>query len=106
MGADRPSTRKLGAAARSSVRRLTSIPGFGWGLLSGLGVACVFFVALRTLLVPLFHSMSTYGCHDWDSHSAYRYATVASLKRYHEFPWWNPWLNGGFPAWAYVEGAT
>jgi len=106
MGADRPSTRKLGAAARSSVRRLTSIPGFGWGLLSGLGVAWVFFVALRTLLGPLFHSMSTYGFHDWDSHSAYRYATVASLKRYHEFPWWNPWLNGGFPAWAYVEGAT
>ncbi len=98
--------RELGASARSSVRRLASIPGFGWRLLSGLGVAWVFFVALRTLLGPLFHSMTTFGFHDWDSHSAYRYATVASLKKYHEFPWWNPWMAGGFPAWAYVEGAT
>ena len=93
-------------AARSAVRRLTSSPGFGWRLLALLGVMWVFFSALRTLLGPLFQSMSTFGFHDWDSHSAYRYATVASLKRYHELPWWNPWLGGGFPAWAYVEGAT
>lgn len=92
--------------ARSSVRRLASSPGFVWRLLAGLGVAWVFFVALRSLLGPLFHSMSTFGFHDWDSHSAYRAATVASVKRYHELPWWNPWLGGGFAAWAYVEGAT
>lgn len=106
MGWNRPDAQKLGAGALSRMRHLASVPGFGWRLLSGLGVGCVFFVALWTLLGPLFHSMSTFGFHDWDSHSAYRYATVASLKRYHEFPWWNPWLGGGFPAWAYVEGGT
>jgi hypothetical protein len=98
--------RRFEAMARSTARRLVSSPGFAWRLLAGLGVACVFFVALQNLLGPLFHSMSTFGFHDWDSHSAYRAATVASLKRYHELPWWNPWLGGGFPAWAYVEGAT
>jgi hypothetical protein len=102
----RPEPRRFGDSTRLSVQRLASSPGFGWRLVNGLGVALVFFVAIKTLLGPIFQSMTTYGFHDWDSHSAYRYATIASLKHYHVLPWWNPWLGGGFPAWAYVEGAT
>jgi hypothetical protein len=80
-------------------------PSAWWRALGLVGVVAVFADALRVLLAPVFHSMSTFGFHDWDSHSAYRYVTVLSLKRYLEPPWWHPWLCGGFPAWAYVEGA-
>ncbi len=57
------------------------------------------------LLWPMLRDFSTYGFHDWDAHSAYRYITTLSLRRYHEGPWWHPWLCGGVPAWGYVEGA-
>jgi hypothetical protein len=77
-----------------------------WGALAVVGVGAVFAGALHELLAPFFHAMSLYGFHDWDSHTAYRYVTAFSLKRYFEPPWWNPYLCGGFPAWAYVEGAT
>lgn len=50
-----------------------------------------------------FHS---YGFHDWDLESSYRYITVLSLKRYHEGPWWQPWMCGGFPAFGDAESAT
>lgn len=77
-----------------------------WRALALLGVGTVFVSALDVLLQPFFQNMSLYGFHDWDSHTAYRYVTVLSLKRYFEPPWWHPWLCGGFPGWAYVEGAT
>jgi hypothetical protein len=77
-----------------------------WGALALVGVGAVFVSALYVLLTPFFHAMSMFGFHDWDSHTAYRYVTVLSLKGYFEPPWWHPWLCGGFPGWAYVEGAT
>lgn len=49
---------------------------------------------------------SLFGLHDWDSHVAYRYITVLSLLKYGEMPWFSPWFCHGFPAWAYVEGAS
>ncbi len=71
-----------------------------------VGVLALFGAMLRGLLEPLFADLSTYGFHDWDSHSVYRYVTVLSLKRYHELPWYNPWLCGGFASWGYAEGST
>jgi hypothetical protein len=96
--------RRFATAMRAAAGKLLPVPK--WRLVGLLGAMWIFFAALRILLGPLFESMSMFGFHDWDSHSAYRYATVVSLKKYHELPWWNPWLGGGFPAWAYVEGAT
>ncbi|HET8934409.1 MAG TPA: hypothetical protein VFN67_13255, partial [Polyangiales bacterium] len=49
---------------------------------------------------------SLYGTHDWDSHIAYRYISTLSLLKYGEMPWFSPWFCHGFPAWAYVEGAS
>ncbi|HET9929246.1 MAG TPA: hypothetical protein VFQ35_01105, partial [Polyangiaceae bacterium] len=57
------------------------------------------------LLWPMLRDFSTYGFHDWDAHATYRYITALSVRRYHEGPWWHPWLCGGVPAWGYVEGA-
>ena len=62
--------------------------------------------ALFSVLAPMLRDFSTYGFHDWDVETAYRYITVLSLKEYGEGPWWHPWLCGGAPAWGYVEGAS
>jgi hypothetical protein len=67
---------------------------------------CLLLTAFFALLGPMLADFSTYGFHDWDAHSAYRYITTISLKSYGEGPWWHPWLCGGVPAWGYVEGAT
>jgi hypothetical protein len=74
----------------------------GTELVAWLGLV----VATLWELWPMLRDTSTYGFHDWDVATAYRYITPVSLLRYHEFPWWNPWLCGGFPAFGYVEGAT
>ena len=61
--------------------------------------------ALLYVLAPMLADFSTYGFHDWDSQTAYRYITTLSLKQ-GEAPWWHPWLCGGVPAFGYPEGAT
>lgn len=62
--------------------------------------------AAFSVLAPMLRDFSTYGFHDWDVETAYRYITTLSLKRYGELPFWHPFLCGGAPAWGYVEGAT
>ena len=64
------------------------------------------FVSLLVILGPMLDDFDTYGFHDWDVESAYRYITVVSLKRYHEGPWWHPWMCGGFPAFGDTETAS
>jgi hypothetical protein len=67
--------------------------------------AAILVAALTYVLAPTFGDLSLAGFHDWDSAAAYRYITVLSLKRFGQFPFWHPYLCGGFPAWAYGEGA-
>lgn len=74
-----------------------------------VGIVGAIFVCLAMtleVLGPMFENWHTYGFHDWDTHTAYRYGTILSLTRYHEGPWWAPWLCGGYASWGYVEGAT
>jgi hypothetical protein len=65
----------------------------------------VLVAALLHVLWPMLSDFSTYGFHDWDAHSSYRYATVQSL-RHGEGPWWHPNLCGGVPSFGNPEGAT
>jgi hypothetical protein len=67
--------------------------------------AATLVVSTKVVLGPFFDDLTKAGFHDWDSAAAYRYITVVALKKYHELPWYNPFLCGGFPAWAYGEGA-
>jgi hypothetical protein len=53
---------------------------------------------------PVFEEAGKAGWHDWDSESAFRYITLLSVRKYHEFPFWHPYLCGGFAAWGYSEG--
>jgi hypothetical protein len=73
---------------------------------SELAALALLVAALVSVLSPMLADFSTYGFHDWDVETAYRYITVLSLKEYGEGPWWHPWLCGGVPAWGYVEGAS
>lgn len=54
----------------------------------------------------LWADTSTYGFHDWDVMASHRYLAKVSILEYGEFPGWNPFACGGFPAWGYVEGGT
>ena len=71
---------------------LASVLVLGWTTLAVLG--------------PMLEDWSTYGFHDWDVMTSYRYITVLSLKEYGEGPWWNPWMCGGFPAFGHYEAAS
>ncbi len=61
---------------------------------------------LTLVLAPWFKETRTFGFHDWDVQASHRYLVLLSLFRYHEFPAWNPFACGGFPAWGYVESDT
>jgi hypothetical protein len=71
-------------------------------LVGGLAVATMILV----VMAPWFRDLSTFGFHDWDAQTSHRYLAITSLLRYHEFPGWNPFACGGFPAWSYVEADT
>jgi hypothetical protein len=62
--------------------------------------------ATLQVLAGMLSDWQTFGFHDWDVMTSYRYITVLSLKQYGELPWWHPWLCGGYPAFGHFEGAT
>lgn len=63
-------------------------------------------LTIGLVLGPWFKDLSTFGFHDWDAQTAHRFLVRLSLLRYHQFPSWNPFACGGFPAWGYVEADT
>ena len=62
--------------------------------------------AVAVVVGPWFRNTHTFGFHDWDVQASHRHLVLLSLLRYHEFPSWNPFACGGFPAWGYVEADT
>jgi hypothetical protein len=78
---------------------------FSWRVLTTVLGAALLVGSLVFVLAPMLADFSTYGFHDWDVETAYRYITVKSLQ-HGEGPWWHPWLCGGVPAFGYPEGAT
>jgi hypothetical protein len=87
--------RELRAGDARAVRAFGTLVAFA--LLSG---------ALLYVLGPMLADFSTYGFHDWDVETAYRYITTVSLREHGELPFWQPYMCGGVPAWGYVEGAS
>lgn len=64
-------------------------------------------VALAIFVVlPIFNRVDTWGGHDWDTMTTFRYFVRKALRVYGQFPFWNPYTCGGHDAWAYVEGGT
>lgn len=81
-------------------------PGGEWLWLPLVCVAAVLVASLLRILGPMLADFHTYGFHDWDSETSYRYISVLSLERYHEGPWWNPWACGGVSSFGDVEDAS
>lgn len=97
------------AIARRTTDRLRNFfrrSGAGYRFALGLAAATVMIATAIIELSPMLSNFRTYGFHDWDVETAYRYITVLSLKRYHQAPWWHPWLCGGFPAFGHHEAAS
>src|SRR6185369_4846205 len=63
-------------------------------------------VVLAVVMGPWLKDLSTFGFHDWDAQTSHRELVRLSILRYHEFPGWDPYACGGFPAWGYVEAGT
>jgi hypothetical protein len=74
-------------------------------VVSCLAIAVCAHAAFR-VVGPMLSHPGAMGKHDWDGEASYRYITTLSLLKYHEMPWWHPYLCGGFPAWGYGEMAT
>ncbi|MBW2526529.1 MAG: hypothetical protein JRI23_20275, partial [Deltaproteobacteria bacterium] len=61
---------------------------------------------VAVVVSPWLGDWSTFGFHDWDVVTSFRYLVKLSLLEYGEFPGWNPFACGGYPAWGYVEMDT
>ncbi len=75
--------------------------------------AAAFVLACLTVVVPSlivtwpwWTTRDTFGFHDWDVQTSHRHLAVRSLVEHGEWPGWNPYACGGFPAWSYVESGT
>jgi hypothetical protein len=95
----------LVSAAGRAFRSLLTGEARAWRLLAGVLAAGILAGLLYFVLAPMLADFSTYGFHDWDVATAYRYITVLSLE-HGEAPFWHPYLCGGVQAWGYSEGAT
>ncbi len=62
--------------------------------------------SVAIVMAPWFTDTHTFGFHDWDAITSFRYLVKQSLLTYGELPFWNPYACGGYPSWGYVEGAT
>jgi hypothetical protein len=89
---------------RSWLSRLLPQSRDGWILLAThlLALGMVAFAVQRTL-DPVLSDWSTWGSHDWDQITAYRYVMLKSFREYGQFPLWNPFTCGGHSAWAGVQ---
>ena len=77
-----------------------------WRSAAALLAVSAMVTTLAVAIGPWFRETHTFGFHDWDVQASHRYLVLLSLFRYHEFPSWNPFACGGFPAWGYVEADT
>ena len=61
---------------------------------------------LTALLSGFFWRLDTLGAHDWDQMESHRYFVVRAIRAFGQFPFWDPYACGGFPAWGGAESAT
>ncbi len=95
------------ASPLTKLRRRLPASALGWAQLVA-AVASVVVVAaeMAHVLRPLVDHPYGYGRHVWDQTEANRYLVVKSIKTFHQFPFWNPYACGGFPAWGGFENDT
>ncbi len=58
---------------------------------------------LLLVLSPLLVHPWTLGLHDWEQMTTQREVVIQTIRRFHQFPFWDPWTCGGHPAWGSLE---
>lgn len=80
-----------------TIRESDRWPEFQEPAPSSLGSAVALHAALLLLLLPLFDNADHLGRGDWDLACQWEEAIRQSILNWGQFPWWNPWVRGGFP---------
>jgi hypothetical protein len=94
-------------AALRALRSRLPASALGWVQLAcGVLAAAVVLAMVVYVLRPVFSDPHGYGGHDWDAMESHRYLVQKAIRRFHEFPFWNPYACGGHPAWGGFEGDT
>ncbi|MBI4438353.1 hypothetical protein HY640_00305 [Candidatus Woesearchaeota archaeon] len=60
--------------------------------------AIIFFIASAIILLPVFRNPGYMGFYDWDQHFFYHGSAEITIKKFGQFPLWNPFYCGGNPA--------
>ena len=70
-----------------------------------MGVVCALGVlaAMAYVFRSVFVDPTTFGSHDWDQVETHRFLVAKTFRRFHQFPFWNPYACGGHPAWGGFE---
>lgn len=56
---------------------------------------CIFFAVTIVYAVPLLKDINNWGQMDWDQFTFWNAVPRQTILRYHQFPLWNPYGNGG-----------
>ena len=70
-------------------------------IVAALAVPAMMFLVLSPLLLHPW----TLGEHNWDQMNTQREVVVKTIRRFHQFPFWDPYECGGHAGWGSLEGA-
>ncbi len=68
-----------------------------WGVILGM---------IGIVVGPTLRDLRLLGTHDWDQMESHRYLIYKSIRKYGQFPFWNPYGCGGHPSWGGIESGT
>jgi hypothetical protein len=63
-------------------------------------------LVIAALASGFFLHPGALGGHDWDQMEAHRVFVVKAIREFGQFPFWDPYGCGGYPAWGSPESAT
>lgn len=63
-------------------------------------IAILLFFSLSAFIFvhPIFNEFDNWGIHDWDHHVMEHAVERESILEHHQWPLWNPYKGGSFPA--------
>jgi hypothetical protein len=78
-----------------------------WGRAFAWLVAWTIILGMIGIVVgPAVKDLRSLGTHDWDQMESHRYLIYKSIRKYGQFPFWNPYGCGGHPSWGGIESGT
>jgi len=77
-----------------------------WAAAASAVAGCTLVAMVVIVTSPWMRDWTSYGFHDWDAETSFRYLVKISLLEHGELPGWNPFACGGYPSWGFIEGAT